>query len=235
MNFSMNEGIFFESMSLALTPFFSSFFILLREGFEAMLIAVLVFMYLDKVKAREKRPAVFWGIIAGIVASMFVALGFKKIAGITHAHEELFEGGVMLVAAGMLTYVAFFCHHAKQHVEGKVDRAIATGSSFILSFTVFLAILREGFEIVLFYAALIGSGIYNTVPVFVGVAVGTLALIGVYFGLNKVTKIIPIGMFFRVSSILLFVLAVYFAYSGIHELHEGFEELASCTPNLLIS
>jgi len=106
-------------MENALTPFFSSFFILLREGFEAMLIAVLVFMYLDKVKARNKRPAVFWGIAVGIVASMFVALGFKKIAGITHAHEELFEGGVMLIAACMLTYVAFFCHHAKQHVEGK--------------------------------------------------------------------------------------------------------------------
>lgn len=235
MNFLMNAEKIFETMSIALAPFFSSFFILLREGFEAMLIAVLVFMYLDKVKAREKRPAVFWGIAAGIVASMFVALGFKKIAGITHAHEELFEGAVMLVAATMLTYVAFFCHHAKQHIEGKVDKVIATGNSFILSFTVFLAILREGFEIVLFYAALIGSGIYNTVPVFVGAAIGTVALIGIYFGLNKVTKVIPIGMFFRASSVLLFALAVYFAYSGIHELHEGFEELASITPNLLIS
>ena len=37
-----------------ITPFLSSFFILLREGFEAMLIAVLVFMYLDKLKAKEK-------------------------------------------------------------------------------------------------------------------------------------------------------------------------------------
>jgi high-affinity iron transporter len=141
----------------------------------------------------------------------------------------------MLVAACMLTYVAFFCHHAKQHVEGQVDKAVATGNSFILSFTVFLAILREGFEIVLFYAALIGSGMYNTIPVFVGAAAGTLALIGVYFGLNKITKIIPIGMFFRASSILLFVLAIYFAYEGIHELQEGFEELASVTANILIS
>ena len=222
-------------MEASFTPFVSSFFILLREGFEAMLIAVLVFMYLDKVQARDKRPAVFWGIAAGIVASMFVAVGFKKIAGITHAHEELFEGGVMLIAACMLTYVAFFCHHAKQHVEGKVDKAIATGNSFVLSFTVFLAILREGFEIVLFYAALIGSGMYNTIPVFVGAAAGTLALIGVYFGLNKITKIIPIGVFFRASSILLFVLAIYFAYEGIHELQEGFEELASVTANILIS
>jgi high-affinity iron transporter len=212
-------------METTITPFLSSFFILLREGFEAMLIAVLVFMYLDKVKANDKRPAVFWGIIVGIVASMFIALGIKKIAGITHAHEELFEGGVMIVAAGMLAYVAFFCHHAKQHVEGKVDKAVATGSSFILSFTVFLAILREGFEIVLFYTALIGSGIYNTVPVFSGALVGAIALVGVYFGLNKVTKLIPIGMFFRASSILLAVLALYFAYEGVHEFSEGIEEL----------
>ena len=212
-------------METTITPFLSSFFILLREGFEAMLIAVLVFMYLDKVKANDKRPAVLWGIIAGIIASMFVALGIKKIAGITHAHEELFEGGVMIVAAGMLAYVAFFCHHAKQHVEGKVDKAVATGSSFILSFTVFLAILREGFEIVLFYTALIGSGIYNTVPVFSGALVGTIALVGVYFGLNKVTKLIPVGMFFRASSILLAVLALYFAYEGVHEFSEGIEEL----------
>jgi len=32
---------------MELTSFFSSFFILLREGFEAMLIAMLVFIYLD--------------------------------------------------------------------------------------------------------------------------------------------------------------------------------------------
>ena len=212
-------------METTVTPFLSSFFILLREGFEAMLIAILVFMYLDKVKANDKRPAVLWGIIAGIIASMFVALGIKKIAGITHVHEELFEGGVMIVAAGMLAYVAFFCHHAKQHVEGKVDKAVATGSSFILSFTVFLAILREGFEIVLFYTALIGSGIYNTVPVFSGALVGAIALVGVYFGLNKITKLIPVGMFFRASSILLAVLALYFAYEGIHEFNEGIEGL----------
>jgi len=54
-------------------------------------------------------------------------------------------------------------------------------------------------------------------------------------GLNKITKIIPIGVFFRASSILLFVLAIYFAYEGIHELQEGFEELASVTANILIS
>ena len=111
------KGDMTESMPIIL----SSFFILLREGFEAMLIAMLVFMYLDKMNAKHKRPAVFWGLGAGVVASLFIALAFKKIAGATHAHEELFEGSVMLIASGMLAYVAFFCHNAKQHVEGKVD------------------------------------------------------------------------------------------------------------------
>jgi high-affinity iron transporter len=168
---------------------------------------------------------VLWGIIAGIVASLFIALGIKKIAGITHAHEELFEGGVMLVASVMLAYVAFFCHSAKQHVEGKVDKAVATGSSLVLSLTVFFAILREGFEIVLFYAALVGSGIYNTVPVFSGAFIGVLTLVVLYFGMNKITKILPIGMFFKVSTYLLGILSVYFAYEGIHGLSEGIEEL----------
>ena len=64
---------------------------------------------------------------------------------------------------------------------------------------------------------------------------GAFALIGVYFGLNKITKIISVGLFFRVSSIFLFGFAIYFSYEGVHELHEGLEKLASITPNIWIS
>jgi high-affinity Fe2+/Pb2+ permease len=54
----------------------------------------------------------------------------------------------MLIASVMLAYVAYFSHNAKQHVEGKVDKAISTGNPFFLSLTVFFAIIREGFEVV---------------------------------------------------------------------------------------
>ena len=101
-------------------------------------------------------------------------------------------------------------------------------------FSSFFILLREGFEIVLFYAALIGSGIYNTVPVFTGAIIGVLTLIVIYFGLNKITKIIPIGMFFRASSVLLLLLAIYFAYEGVHELSEGLEKSVKLiTPNYI--
>ena len=164
-------------------------------------------------------------LVAGVVVSLLTALAVKKIATVTHAHEELFEGSVMLIASGMLAYVAYFSHNAKQHVEGKVDKAISTGNPFFLSLTVFFAIIREGFEVVLFYAALLTSAIYSTVPVIAGAISGTLALVFVYFGLNKITKIIPLGTFFRISSILLLLLSVYFGYEGVKELYAGLREL----------
>ena len=212
-------------MTETLTPYLSSFFILFREGFEALLISILVFTYLDKMNARHHRPAVMWGLVAGVVVSLLTALAVKKIAAVTHAHEELFEGSVMLIASGMLAYVAYFSHNAKKNVEGKVDKAISTGNPFFLSLTVFFAIIREGFEIVLFYAALFTSTIYSTVPVIAGALTGTLALVFVYFGLNKITKIMPMGTFFRVSSILLLLLSIYFGYEGAKEFYAGLREL----------
>ena len=209
----------------SLAPYLSSFFILFREGFEALLIAILVFTYLDKVNARHQRPAVMWGLVAGVVASLILALAVKQIAAVTHAHEEIFEGSVMLIASGMLAYVAYFSHNAKKHVEGEVDKAVATGNPIFLSLTVFFAIIREGFEIVLFYAALFTSAIYSTVPVIGGAATGSFALIFVYLGLKKITKVLPIGVFFRVSSILLLMLSIYFGYEGTKELYAGLREL----------
>ena len=84
-------------MTTAITPFLSSFFILLREGFEALLIATLVFVYIDKMNAKHQKPAVVWGLVLGVVVSLLIALAFKKIQGVTHAHEELFEGATMLI------------------------------------------------------------------------------------------------------------------------------------------
>jgi hypothetical protein len=52
-----------------------------------------------------------------------------------------------------------------------------------------------------------------------------LALVFVYFGLNKITKIIPMGTFFRISSILLLMLSVYFGYEGAKDFYAGLREL----------
>jgi len=103
-----------------LSPYLSSFFILFREGFEGLLIAMLVFAYLDKMNARHKRPAVFFGLIAGVVFSLLLGLGIKEIASFTEGHQELFSGIVMLTASGMLAYVAFFARAQNNMLREKL-------------------------------------------------------------------------------------------------------------------
>lgn len=208
---------------MSIAPFMGSFFIILREGFEAMLIAMLIFTYLEKLNAQDKKKYVWQGIGYGVLASIIIAIGFTFISSLTHAHEELFEGVTMLIAAGVLAYVAFWCHTAKQHVEGAIKTAITTGTAITLSLAVFFAILREGFEIVLFYAGLFASPIAETYSIWFGGVAGAVALGIVYVLMKKGIAQINVGTFFTISKWLLGALAVYFAYNGVHELLELME------------
>ena len=205
---------------MSIAPFMGSFFIILREGFEAMLIAMLIFTYLEKLNAQDKKKYVWQGIGYGVLASIVIAIAFTFITSLTHAHEELFEGVTMLIAAGVLAYVAFWCHTAKQHVEGAIKTAITTGTAITLSLAVFFAILREGFEIVLFYAGLFASPIAETYSIWFGGVAGVVALGILYILMKKGIAKINIGTFFTISKWLLGALAVYFAYNGAHELLE---------------
>ena len=123
----------------------------------------------------------------------------------------------------MLTYVAIWCHTARQHVEGTIKHAITTGTVIALAGSVCFAILREGFQIVLFYAALFASPIAETFSIWIGGIVGVVALIVIYVIMNKASNKIPTALFFNVSKYLLGALAIYFAYNGVHELMEVIE------------
>jgi high-affinity iron transporter len=212
--------------NLVITPLLTSLFIILREGFEAMLIVMLIFTYLGRFNlGHTKRVWVYGGIFAGILGSIAVALGFKFIAGLTHAHEEYFESVCMLLASGVLGYLAFWCHGAKNHFEEDIQSrlyapSISIASSLALSFAVMIAILREGFEIVLFYAALLSSASADNLSIVVGGIVGLVGLLVAYNMLRKGIDKVPTKQVFLYSKYFFIALALYFAYGGINELIE---------------
>jgi len=208
-------------------PFISSLIIILREGFEAILIVSLVFAYLKKMGAEDKYSYVWGGIAAGLAGSIAIAFGFSAIASLTHAHEEIFEGVTMLLAAGVMTYVAFWCHGAQEHFEKDIVKTLTVGTSIALGATVCLAILREGFEVVLFYAGLFSSDIADVNSIWAGGVVGLAILYGLWYTLDKATAKVPTYQFFMYSKYFLGALAIYFAYEGYGELLEGLE---STTP-----
>jgi high-affinity iron transporter len=77
-----------------------------------------------------------------------------------------------------------------------------------------LAAYREAFETVLFYQAMFASG-GSVFAAFVGAVVGAVALVILVMLYTRAGKFAPPQVFFRVSSYLLYALAVIFAGQGV--------------------
>ncbi len=137
--------------------FVASFFLLLREGFEAILIVAALMTFLAKAGAAERRREVARGAWLAVAASLLTWALVELLFQITPGQREAIEGGTMLLAAAVLFYVSYWLlskiEAAKwtAFVKGKMQSALSSGSGIALSAVAFLAVYREGFETILFY------------------------------------------------------------------------------------
>lgn len=210
-----------------LNLFVQSFVLLLREGLEAILVVGALMAFLLKTGAGHRRRDIHVGVGAAIGASLLTALLLETIFQVSHTSQEALEGGVMLVATGVLFYVSYWLLSKMEvakwnrFVKGRVQDAVSSGSALALASVAFLAVYREGFETVLFYKALFLAGAGSAFPVFIGMVVGGLCLAVVYFAINRWGVRIPLKPFFGVTSAFLYYMAFVFAGKGIAELQEG--------------
>ena len=211
--------------------FVQSFVLLLREGFEAILIVAALMAFLAKAGAVERRRHVARGAWAAVAASAATAVVIELLFEITPGQREALEGGTMLLATAVLFYVSYWLlskiEVAKWNafVKGRMEDALSTGSGFALSSVAFLAVYREGFETILFYKALLSSA-GSTSPagvagVMAGIAAGGLALVIVYVAITRFGMKVPLKPFFAVTSAMLYYMAFVFAGKGIADLQES--------------
>jgi high-affinity iron transporter len=208
--------------------FVESFLLLLREGFEAILVIGAIMAVLLRAGARRRMVEVRWGVGLAIAASLLLAVALEWVFRVTPAQQEALEGAVMLLAAAVLFYVSFWLLSKVElqawtrFVKGRIERAVASGSGLALAGVAFLAVFREGVETVLFYKALFvtgGSG--GAGPILGGIVVGAAALAAVYIGIEAFGLRIPMRPFFAVTGGTLAYLAFVFAGKGVKELQEG--------------
>jgi len=208
--------------------FVSSFFLLVREGFEAILIVAALMTFLAKAGASERRRDVARGAWLAVAASLLTWALIELLFQITPGQREAIEGSTMLLAAAVLFYVSYWLlskiEAAKWNtfVRGKMQSALSSGSGVALTAVAFLAVYREGFETILFYKALFSSaGASGTVSVLGGIAVGAVGLVAVYFVINQLGLRVAMKPFFFVTGLMLYYMAFVFAGKGIAELQEG--------------
>lgn len=216
-----------QTPSSAWEAFFQSFLIILREGFEAILVIGAVVAFLIKMGHRERLHSIWVGIILGVVASLATAVILKTILAAMPASREIVEATTMLIAVVVLFSVSYWLiskvEAAKwqKFIRAKVTDALEHGGGKALAVVAFLAVYREGAETALFYQALFNEGPNVGVPLALGIVVGLGVLAIIFTLFYRYGVKIPLRPFFTVTSVLLYYMAFVFMGKGIRELQEG--------------
>ena len=208
--------------------------IILREGFEVVLVVGALVAYVRRSGQPAMLRALYAGSVLGVGASVLTAVALVTLLRLTPWAGEALEGAAMLLAAVVLFWVSYWliskaeADRWQRYIRGKVQGALTARSHTALGAAAFLAVYREGFETILFYQALFASTPTGDVMVPAGLVAGLVLLAMVYVGFEKIGLRIPIGAFFVGTGGFLYAMAVVFAGRGIAELQEA--GLVSLTP-----
>ena len=201
---------------------FESLVITLREGIEAALVVGIILTYLERTGRTRLRAPVFAGLGLGVAAS---AAGAWLVAALG-VDEERYEGWLMLAGAVFVLSMVFWMWRTarglRQGIETRVERIAGGGSSAVawwLGVLTFFLILREGIETVLFLAAV--NLTTDSLRSFAGGLLGIALAVAFGVAFVRGTVRIDLGRFFKVTEIVLLVLAAQLLIGGLHELGEG--------------
>ncbi len=205
--------------------FLGSFTILLREGLEALLVVIGMIAFLRKSERREALPWVHAGWVLALVAGGITWAVATWLIDISGANRELTEGVSSIFAAVVLLSVGIWMHQKslagrwQHYLQERMAAALGRRSLWFLFVLAFVAVYREVFETILFYAAMWTP--QDAAAILAGLVTGVASLALVAWALLRLGMRLPIGKFFSWSSLLIAVLAVVLAGKGVAALQEA--------------
>ena len=210
--------------------FLQAFLILLREGLEAILVLVGIIAYLGRAGHEKELSTVYNWAIAVIIMSFVTSYLFVEVLDnttTTGSGREIIEGCTALFAVLVLLGTSAWMGGKsnakawKSYIDKQVKLTLSTGKSRALGAAVFLAVYREGAEVILFYQALFNNAVGDVDMIWAGFVTACVALALIFFLMQRGALRIPIGPFFKVTSAFMFILAVTFLGGGLKELQEA--------------
>ena len=204
----------------------------LREGLEAILVIAAIIAYLVKTNSRKYLASVYIGAGLGVLFSVVLAMIFNGIAASlgdaqSGAGQEIFEGVTMFLAVIVLFYVSNWmlskaeAETWSKYIKDKVQQSIDKGSMYTLSFSAFLAVAREGAELIMFFQGMRANITNNPQMLWGGLALAVLILAIVYVAITKLSVRLPLKPFFTFTSVLRCILCISFIGKGVYELQEA--------------
>lgn len=183
--------------------------VMLREGFESILLTGLMVSSLPNVR----KSYIYVNFIATWIITMLI--GWLAIDWLWPRMEDI-EHWLLLASGTVLVYIfinsrAIF-EHAKQHVSYLGNGRSGT---LVVHLTVFAIVLREALESTVF----LGSNMFSDpMSVFIGLIVGTIALIILLLSMDRFGKKLINGVMFRYVGYLLLAFGIYYIFEGLNGL-----------------
>ena len=215
---------------------FDAMLILLREGVEALLIVMALVTTLKAAKMRQGLKWVYGGAFAGIVASLLIAyilqIAFPAVASGTN--REIIEGAVGIFAVIMMILIGIWLHSKSSvkkwnaFMESQMQTVTKTGSFLSMFALSFLAVFREGAEMILFYVGILPR--ISSFDFVLGISLALSVLVVIAFVMNKASQFFLPHKVFFILTWMIYALAFKMTGVSIHAL-----QLTNMIPNHLIS
>ncbi|MBL0708755.1 MAG: FTR1 family protein [Sulfurimonas sp.] len=191
----------------------ASFLITFREGLEAFLIVGIILSYLSKLQATKYNKYIYFGVMLGIIVSLAIAYIFQVVLlGIDDTNiKHYLMIGILLFATAVLSYMVVWMAKQSKDIKGEIEENLNTlvsaGNVFGMVFLAFLAVLREGFETVLFFSSLNLSQNVTMQDGAIGGGLGLVISLLLVYSIMKGAKNIPLKEFFKWTGLLILIIA----------------------------
>jgi high-affinity iron transporter len=198
--------------------------VLLREGFEALLVLAALLAFLHRTGNGSKQSYIWGGALAGLVLSggLAVILTFTIASVASGSTRELLEGLTGIVSVILMLTVGAWLHGKSnvkawnQYIHDQIGMALASGKLWYLLVISGLSILREGAETTIFYIGMAPS--MEPLQMLLGIAGALLLLIVLGIIVVRGSVRIPIRPFFLGATIFIYYLVIKFLGESIHSL-----------------
>jgi high-affinity iron transporter len=209
--------------------FVDSMLIILREGFEAILIVSALAAYLVRIGQRSRTPYLYGGAALAVGASLALWMVTRSVFDLGGSAREALEGWTILAATVVLFWVSYWlvskaeADRWQAFIRSRVEQAVGRGALFGLGLLAFIVVFREGLETVLFYEAVAARArsASDQSLLVSGFLSGCVALAALFAVFQRIGPRIPMRAFFNVTGALLYFMAFRFAGAGIRELQEA--------------
>ena len=198
-------------------------FIVWRESVEAMLVVGILHAWMSQHGQQDGKRWLWGGVGAGLLLAGVLALGLFVASAFFGTYQDVFQAGMVFAAAALIVHMVLWMREHGRTLKRELESGLATqaerNNGWGILLLVALAVAREGSETVVFLYGTFSGSEGQTLPglTLAGAAGFALALL-TFWLLQLGRRHLSWALFFRITEIMLLLLAAALFTSGIDKL-----------------